>query len=51
MNQRFERIDQRFERIDQRLEETNGRISVLHEDVLAKLALIYEGQAGRRKRR
>jgi hypothetical protein len=50
--QRFDVIDRRFETINQRLDETNRRISVLHEDVIARIATLGEQRNGpSRKRR
>ena len=39
---RVDAIDQRLDTIDTRLDETNRRISVLHEDVIARIALLGE---------
>jgi chromosome segregation ATPase len=52
IDRRFETIDRRFEPINQRLDETNRRISVLHEDVIARIATLGEKRNGpSRKRR
>jgi hypothetical protein len=52
IDRRFETIDRRFETINQRLDETNRRISVLDEDVIARIATLGEKRNGpSRKRR
>ena len=51
INERFVAIDERFDAIDQRLDETNRRIGVLHEDVIARIAMIGEQLNGRRRKR
>ena len=47
----FVAIDERFNAIDQRLDETNRRIGILHEDVIARIAMIGEQLNGRRRTR
>jgi hypothetical protein len=49
--QRFDAIDRRFETINQRLDETNSRISVLHEDVIARITTLGEQRNGPSRKR
>ena len=49
MRVEFSAIRERFDSIDRRFDETNRSMRVLHEDVIARISLIREGRA-RKKR-
>ena len=49
MHVEFSAIRERFDSIDRQFDETNRSMRVLHEDVIARISLIREGRA-RKKR-
>jgi len=50
VDRRFEAVDRRFDAINERFDETHRYMRVLHEDVVARLALLHEGRRERKKR-